>query len=130
MSRGPHSFHTRRTNKLWLGIGGIPPGEWGSILLTTLPPGSVFLSRWEQIFYTLAIFSLARHLLLVLVLVFLDYAVFWVLDLARYQLQGDIVARSECLKLLQQPPWPASSPSSRVLGDRLEVPKSLSLISP
>ncbi|KAF3822918.1 hypothetical protein GH733_010354 [Mirounga leonina] len=60
-------------------------------------PGSVFLSRWEQIFYTLAIFSLARQLLLVLVLVFLDYAVFWVLDLARYQLQGDVVARSPVL---------------------------------
>jgi hypothetical protein len=45
-------------------------------------------------------FNLARHLLLVFLLVFLDYAVFWVLDLARYQLQGEIVARSECLHLL------------------------------
>ncbi|XP_027466458.1 DC-STAMP domain-containing protein 2 isoform X1 [Zalophus californianus] len=62
-----------------------------------IQPGSIFLSRWEQIFYTLAIFDLARHLLLVLVLVFLDYAVFWVLDLARYQLQGEIVARSPVL---------------------------------
>ncbi|XP_044122402.1 DC-STAMP domain-containing protein 2 isoform X1 [Neovison vison] len=62
-----------------------------------IQPGSVFLSSWEQIFYTLAILSLARHLLLVLALVFLDYAVFWVLDLARYQLQGEIVARSPVL---------------------------------
>ena len=38
-----------------------------------------------------------------LLLVFLDYAVFWVLDLARHQLQGEIVARSECLNL----PWPS-----------------------
>ena len=54
------------------------------------------MSRWEQIFCILAIFHLAQHLLLVLFLVFLDYAVFWVLDLARYHLQGEVVARSEC----------------------------------
>uniref|UniRef100_A0A673T3X0 DC-STAMP domain containing 2 n=2 Tax=Suricata suricatta TaxID=37032 RepID=A0A673T3X0_SURSU len=59
-----------------------------------IQPGSIFLSRWEQIFYILAIFNLVRHLLLVLLLVFLDYSVFWVLDLARHQLQGEIVARS------------------------------------
>ncbi|XP_047560983.1 DC-STAMP domain-containing protein 2 isoform X1 [Lutra lutra] len=58
-----------------------------------IQPGSIFLSGWEQMFYALAVLSLARHLLLVLALVFLDYAVFWVLDLARYQLQGEIVAR-------------------------------------
>ncbi|XP_045838576.1 DC-STAMP domain-containing protein 2 [Meles meles] len=58
-----------------------------------IQPGSIFLSGWEQMFYTVAVLSLARHLLLVLALVFLDYAVFWVLDLARYQLQGEIVAR-------------------------------------
>ncbi|XP_077757032.1 DC-STAMP domain-containing protein 2 isoform X6 [Canis aureus] len=62
-----------------------------------IQPGSIFLSRWEQIFYVLAIFNLVRHLLLVLLLVFLDYAVFWVLDLARHQLQGEIVARSPVL---------------------------------
>lgn len=39
-----------------------------------------------------------------LLLVFLDYAVFWVLDLARHQLQGEIVARSE--RPLGQPPPP------------------------
>ncbi|XP_077620180.1 DC-STAMP domain-containing protein 2 [Crocuta crocuta] len=59
-----------------------------------IQPGSIFLSRWEQIFYILAIFNLVRYLLLVLLLVFLDYSVFWVLDLARHQLQGEIVARS------------------------------------
>nr|XP_020768037.1 DC-STAMP domain-containing protein 2 isoform X2 [Odocoileus virginianus texanus] len=59
-----------------------------------IQPGSILLSRWEQIFCILAIFHLVRHLLLVLFLVFLDYAVFWVLDLARYHLQGEIVARS------------------------------------
>lgn len=78
------------------------------------------MSRWEKIFYILAIFHLIRHLLLVLLLVFLDYAVFWVLDLARYQLQGEIVARSECLNLV----------SSSILGACLNVPMSLSLTSP
>nr|XP_058165763.1 DC-STAMP domain-containing protein 2 isoform X2 [Dasypus novemcinctus] len=59
-----------------------------------IQPGSMYLSPWERFFYILAVFSLVRHLLLVLFLIFLDYAVFWVLDLARYHLQGDIVARS------------------------------------
>ncbi|KFO24928.1 DC-STAMP domain-containing protein 2 [Fukomys damarensis] len=62
-----------------------------------IQPGSIFLSRWEQVFYVLELFSLMRHLALMLFLVFLDYAVFWVLDLARYQLQGEIVARSPVL---------------------------------
>ncbi|EFB25783.1 hypothetical protein PANDA_011519, partial [Ailuropoda melanoleuca] len=62
-----------------------------------IQPGSLYLSRWEQIFYVLAISDLVRHLLLALLLVFLDYAVFWVLDLARYQLQGEMVARSPVL---------------------------------
>ncbi|EGV98097.1 DC-STAMP domain-containing protein 2 [Cricetulus griseus] len=58
-----------------------------------IQPGSIFLSRWEQFFYMLETFGFARHLLLMFLLVFLDYAVFWVLDLARYHLQGEIVAR-------------------------------------
>lgn len=87
----------------------------------------------------MATFNLIRHLLLVLLLVFLDYAVFWVLDLARHQLQGEIVARSEHLHLPQpaqlQPPRSApasspSSPSSPILGDCLNVPMSLLLTSP
>nr|KAF6396530.1 DC-STAMP domain containing 2 [Rousettus aegyptiacus] len=62
-----------------------------------IQPGSIFLSQWEQIIYILETFHLIRHLLIVLLLVFLDYAVFWVLDLARHQLQGEIVARSPVL---------------------------------
>ncbi|XP_007946807.2 DC-STAMP domain-containing protein 2 [Orycteropus afer afer] len=62
-----------------------------------IQPGSLHLSQWERIFYILSIFSLIRHLLLVLLLVFLDYAIFWVLDLARHHLQGEIVARSPVL---------------------------------
>jgi hypothetical protein len=56
----------------------------------------MFLSQREQMFYTLEIFNLTRHLLIMLLLVFLDYGVFWLLDLARYHLQGEIVARSKC----------------------------------
>ncbi|XP_049637561.1 DC-STAMP domain-containing protein 2 [Suncus etruscus] len=52
---------------------------------------------WEQTLYFLDTLHLIRHLLLALLLVFLDYAVFWVLDLARYHLQGEIVARSPVL---------------------------------
>ncbi|XP_028609209.1 DC-STAMP domain-containing protein 2 [Grammomys surdaster] len=59
-----------------------------------IQPGSIFLTQWEQILYIMETFNLARHLLLVLFLVFLDYGVFWILDLARYHLQGEIVARS------------------------------------
>uniref|UniRef100_A0A8C2Y097 Dendritic cell-specific transmembrane protein-like domain-containing protein n=1 Tax=Capra hircus TaxID=9925 RepID=A0A8C2Y097_CAPHI len=77
-----------------------------------IQPGSIFLSRWEQIFCILAIFHLAQHLLLVLFLVFLDYAVFWVLDLARYHLQGEIVARREDLLPLQCP----SEPPNKAAG--------------
>ncbi|XP_055478419.1 DC-STAMP domain-containing protein 2 [Psammomys obesus] len=62
-----------------------------------IQPGSIFLSRWEQIFCILETFDFARHLLLMLLLVFLDYAVFWVLDLARHHLQGEIIARSPVL---------------------------------
>ncbi|XP_055978778.1 DC-STAMP domain-containing protein 2 [Sorex fumeus] len=60
-------------------------------------PGSIILSRWEQLLYLLSMLRLIRHIFLVLLLVFLDYAVFWVLDLARYHLQGEIVARSPVL---------------------------------
>ncbi|XP_006502574.1 DC-STAMP domain-containing protein 2 isoform X9 [Mus musculus] len=58
-----------------------------------IQPDSMFLSQREQMFYTLEIFNLTRHLLIMLLLVFLDYGVFWLLDLARYHLQGEIVAR-------------------------------------
>ncbi|XP_007525469.2 DC-STAMP domain-containing protein 2 [Erinaceus europaeus] len=60
-------------------------------------PGSIFLSRWEHFLYILATVTFIRHLVLALLLVFLDYAVFWVLDLARYHLQGEVVARSPVL---------------------------------
>ncbi|XP_072503245.1 DC-STAMP domain-containing protein 2 isoform X2 [Notamacropus eugenii] len=57
-------------------------------------PGSLYLSKKERLHYTLATFTLIRHLLVVLLLMALDYAIFWLLDLARYWLQGEIVARS------------------------------------
>ncbi|XP_039766868.1 DC-STAMP domain-containing protein 2 isoform X1 [Ornithorhynchus anatinus] len=57
-------------------------------------PGSPFLTRLERLRYTASLFNLFRHVLLVLLLVALDYAIFWLLDLARFHLQGEIVARS------------------------------------
>ncbi|XP_051849858.1 DC-STAMP domain-containing protein 2 [Antechinus flavipes] len=62
-----------------------------------IKPGSLYLSRMERIHYTLAAFTLIRHLLVVFILVVLDYAIFWLLDLARYWLQGEIVARNPVL---------------------------------
>lgn len=86
------SFFRGRSWGAWLDIGVPPPDH---------PPGSIFLTRWERTLYFLDTLHLIRHLLLALLLIFLDYAVFWVLDLARYHLQGEIVARSEspCLSL-------------------------------
>ncbi|XP_074079442.1 DC-STAMP domain-containing protein 2 isoform X2 [Macrotis lagotis] len=60
-------------------------------------PGSLHLSRKEQLHYTLTFFTLIRHLLVVLLLVVLDYAIFWLLDVARYWLQGEMVARNPVL---------------------------------
>ncbi|XP_072503244.1 DC-STAMP domain-containing protein 2 isoform X1 [Notamacropus eugenii] len=60
-------------------------------------PGSLYLSKKERLHYTLATFTLIRHLLVVLLLMALDYAIFWLLDLARYWLQGEIVARNPVL---------------------------------
>ncbi|KAM4861723.1 DC-STAMP domain-containing protein 2 [Thomomys bottae] len=60
-------------------------------------PSSIRMSRWEKTVYIMDMFHLLRHIILVTLLIFLDYAVFWVLDLARYQLQGEVVARSPVL---------------------------------
>ncbi|XP_044530982.1 DC-STAMP domain-containing protein 2 [Gracilinanus agilis] len=60
-------------------------------------PGSLRLSRMERLRYAFSTFTLIRHVLVVLVLVVLDYSIFWLLDLARYWLQGEIVARNPVL---------------------------------
>ncbi|XP_053867134.1 DC-STAMP domain-containing protein 2 [Malaclemys terrapin pileata] len=57
-------------------------------------PGSPFLSRRERFGYSLALAGVLRHVLLGLALILLDYGVFWLLDLVRYQLHGEIVARA------------------------------------
>ncbi|XP_037739376.2 DC-STAMP domain-containing protein 2 [Chelonia mydas] len=57
-------------------------------------PGSPFLSRRERFGYSLALVGVLRHVLLGLALILLDYGVFWLLDLVRYQLHGEIVARA------------------------------------
>ncbi|KAM9114366.1 DC-STAMP domain-containing protein 2 [Pangshura tecta] len=57
-------------------------------------PGSPFLSRRERFGYGLALAGVLRHVLLGLALILVDYGVFWLLDLVRYQLHGEIVARA------------------------------------
>lgn len=101
--------------------------ELGAAARPVLPsPGSLYLSRWEQLFYLLAISHLLRQLLITLLLIFLDYAVFWVLDLARHHLQGEMVARSERLNL----PVPPSAPLAgscifpTILGVCLTTPQT------
>ncbi|XP_075763644.1 DC-STAMP domain-containing protein 2 isoform X2 [Pelodiscus sinensis] len=58
-----------------------------------LSPGSPFLSRRERFRYGLALTSVLRHVLVGFGLVLLDFSVFWLLDLVRYQLHGEVVAR-------------------------------------
>ncbi|XP_074837400.1 DC-STAMP domain-containing protein 2 [Carettochelys insculpta] len=59
-----------------------------------LCPGSLFLSRRERFRYGLALAGVLRHVLLGFTLVLLDFGLFWLLDLVRYQLQGEVVARA------------------------------------
>nr|XP_028566930.1 DC-STAMP domain-containing protein 2 isoform X2 [Podarcis muralis] len=57
-------------------------------------PTSLILPRKEQLRYTLAIVSLFRQLTLAVLLIIADFSVFWLLDLVRYLLHGEIVARA------------------------------------
>ncbi|XP_061462745.1 DC-STAMP domain-containing protein 2 [Rhineura floridana] len=57
-------------------------------------PASLILPYKEQLQYALAIVSIFRQLILVVLLIVADYSVFWLFDLVRYQLHGEIVARA------------------------------------
>ncbi|XP_063002332.1 DC-STAMP domain-containing protein 2 [Elgaria multicarinata webbii] len=57
-------------------------------------PASLVLPRKEQLRYALAIVSVCRQLILVILLIVADYSIFWLFDLVRYQLHGEIVARA------------------------------------
>ncbi|XP_053133444.1 DC-STAMP domain-containing protein 2 isoform X3 [Hemicordylus capensis] len=58
-----------------------------------LRPASFVLPRKEQLRYSLAIISICKQLILVTLLIVADYSVFWLFDLVRFQLHGEIVAR-------------------------------------
>nr|XP_056709480.1 DC-STAMP domain-containing protein 2 [Euleptes europaea] len=57
-------------------------------------PASLVLPRHERLRYALALYSIFRHLIIVVLLIVGDYSVFWLFDLVRYQLHGEIVARA------------------------------------
>ncbi|XP_060109230.1 DC-STAMP domain-containing protein 2 [Heteronotia binoei] len=57
-------------------------------------PASFVLPRHERLRYTLALSSIFRQLIIVVLLIVGDYSVFWLFDLVRYQLHGEIVARA------------------------------------
>ncbi|XP_044304334.1 DC-STAMP domain-containing protein 2 [Varanus komodoensis] len=57
-------------------------------------PASLVLPRKEQFRYALAIASICRQLILAVLLIVADFSVFWLFDLVRFQLHGEIVARA------------------------------------
>ncbi|XP_066467183.1 DC-STAMP domain-containing protein 2 [Tiliqua scincoides] len=57
-------------------------------------PTSLVLPRKEQLRYALAIVSICRQIILVTLLILADYSVFWLFDLVRYHLHGEVVARA------------------------------------
>ncbi|NXK56883.1 DCST2 protein, partial [Chauna torquata] len=57
-------------------------------------PGMPWLSQQERRRYGLELAGVLRHVLLGLSLVLADYSLFWLLDLVRHQMQGEIVARA------------------------------------
>ncbi|NXH72132.1 DCST2 protein, partial [Hydrobates tethys] len=58
-----------------------------------IPPAGLWLSRQERRRYGLQLVGVLRHVVLGLSIVLADYSLFWLLDLIRHQLQGEIVAR-------------------------------------
>ena len=63
-----------------------------------------WLSQQERQRYGLELPGFLRYMLLGLSLVLADYSLFWLLDLVRHQMQGEIVARGEHWGSLPTPP--------------------------
>ncbi|NXI44329.1 DCST2 protein, partial [Galbula dea] len=59
-----------------------------------IPPAALWLSRQEQQQYGLQLVGVLRHVLLGVSIILADYSLFWLFDLVRHQLQGEIVARA------------------------------------
>lgn len=53
------------------------------------------LPRKEQIAYALALARICRQFILVILLIVADFSVYWLFDLVRYHLVGEIVARGK-----------------------------------
>lgn len=71
-------------------------------------PAGLWLSRQERRRYGLQLVGVLRHVLLGVSVILADYSLFWLLDLIRHHMQGEIVARGE-----RRPP-----PRSGTLGSR------------
>ncbi|KAF1449202.1 DCST2 protein, partial [Pygoscelis papua] len=59
-----------------------------------IPPAGLWLSRQEWHQYGLQLVGVLRHMLLGLSIILADYSLFWLLDLVRHQLRGEVVARA------------------------------------
>ncbi|XP_075301132.1 LOW QUALITY PROTEIN: DC-STAMP domain-containing protein 2 [Opisthocomus hoazin] len=59
-----------------------------------VPPAAWWLSRPERLRYGLQLVGVLRHVVLGVCIILADYSLFWLLDLIRNQLQGEIVARA------------------------------------
>ncbi|XP_064354869.1 DC-STAMP domain-containing protein 2 [Dromaius novaehollandiae] len=57
-------------------------------------PDGLWFSRQERRRYGLELAAVLRHVVLGLGLILADYSVFWLLDLVRHQLRGEVVARA------------------------------------
>lgn len=58
-------------------------------------PAGLWLSRQEQRRYGLQLVGVLRHMLLGFSIILADFSLFWLLDLVRHQLRGEIVSRGE-----------------------------------
>ncbi|KAM6226065.1 DC-STAMP domain-containing protein 2, partial [Porphyrio hochstetteri] len=59
-----------------------------------VPPGALWLTQREQRRYLFQLVGMVRHILLGFSIILADYSLFWLLDLIRHLLQGEIVARA------------------------------------
>ncbi|XP_065714009.2 DC-STAMP domain-containing protein 2 [Patagioenas fasciata] len=59
-----------------------------------VPPAALWLCQQEQRRYGLQLVGVLRHVLLGLSIILADYGLFWLLDLIRHQLRGEIIAQA------------------------------------
>ncbi|NWI61422.1 DCST2 protein, partial [Calyptomena viridis] len=59
-----------------------------------IPPAALWLSKKERQQYGIQLIGFLRHVLPGLSIILADYGIFWLLDLFRHQLSGEIIARA------------------------------------